>query len=414
VADAFTLTLTDDHLTPVRAYAALRSQAPLQSSFLFESLTPGASFSIVGYRAMGESLYPPGAKAFSQILEAMAPDPEAPKGLAERLSKATVGYIGYEAVHAIHGVEPWEHQSSLSRLMKNATVALFDHQRHTVTIAGSSRGAVKRAAWEMSHGPALPQLTAPDPALFPEYVDAMVEDVAFDARLAKAQRYVAAGEVEQVVLARSYLTSMRNAEPFDVYRALRVLAPAAYLYFIDFSETPFAPGMIIAGSASAATLAHEPGDVAPDAAFKAAFPSATVTGTPRPRAIEIVRELEHGARGIFGGGVGYILPDGSFSMAAPLHTLSFHEGQIEISGSTVVRAGSEGDSSRRDIEPVLAAVRAAQDAATEREKEEEIRKARIAAKEKADLEKANLEKAGAEAATSGDGAPAEKSGESAQ
>jgi anthranilate synthase component I len=408
VADTFTLTLAADHLTPVRAYAALRSHAPAQSSFLLESLTPGERWSIVGYRALGESLYPPGARAFSQVLEAMAPDPEAPKGLAERLSQATVGYIGYEAVHSIHGVEPWEHQSSLSRLMKNATIALFDHQLHTVTIAAASRGAVKRAAWEMAHGPELPQLTAPDPALFPEYVDPLVADVAFDARLARARRYVEAGDVEQVVLARSFLTSLRNADPFDVYRALRLLAPAAYLYFISFSETPFAPGMIIAGSAAGPAVLHDPSDAAaltPEAAFKAAFPSAAGTGTPRPRAIEIVRELEHGARGIFGGAVGYILPDGSLSMGAPLHTLSFQDGQIEIGGSTVVRAGSEGDSSRRDIEPALAAVRAAQDAATEREKADEIMKARIAAKEKADLEKATLEKADEQA---------EKSDESAQ
>ena len=38
--DTATLTLSADHLTPVRAYAALRSFAPQQTSFLFESLVP--------------------------------------------------------------------------------------------------------------------------------------------------------------------------------------------------------------------------------------------------------------------------------------------------------------------------------------------------------------------------------------
>ena len=36
----FTRTLAADHLTPVQAYAALKSHAPQQSSFLFESVHP--------------------------------------------------------------------------------------------------------------------------------------------------------------------------------------------------------------------------------------------------------------------------------------------------------------------------------------------------------------------------------------
>ena len=388
MTSAFTLTLSADHVTPVRAYAAFRSHAPTQSSFLFESLTPGERWSVVGYRAMGESLYPPGPRSFAQILESMAPEPDAPKGLAEQLSQARVGFIAYEAVHSIHGVDTWEHQGSLCRLMKGATVALFDHQLHTVTIAGPSRGSVKRAAWEMAHGPELAQLTAPDPALFPEYVDVMVEDAAFAARLVRAQRYVASGEVEQVVIARSFITSLRNAEPFDVYRALRLLAPAPYHYFIDFGVMPFAPGMILAGTAAGPTVIHAPGDVTPEAAFNEAFPSVTATGAPRARALSIVRDCEHGSRGILGGAVGYILPDGSMKMAAPLHTLSFQDGQIEIGGTTVVGPGFEGDSSRRDIAPMLAAVHAAHEALAEKEKAEELARVRAAAKEKAESEKA--------------------------
>jgi anthranilate synthase component 1 len=393
VADAFTLTLAADHVTPVRAYASLRSHAPHQSSFLLESLDPGERWSIVGYRAMGENLFPPGDKAFSQIIEGMTPDPAAPKGLAEQLSQASIGYIAYEAVHAIHGVESWEHQNSLCRLMKNATVALFDHRFHTVTIAGPSRGSVKRAAWEMTHGPELPQLTAPDPAAFPEYHDAMVEDAAFAARLARAQRYVEAGDVEQLVLTRSFLTSMRNADAFDVYRALRLLAPAPYLYFLEFGGTPFAPGLILTGSAGSPAVIHAAGEVTPEAAFRASFPSEAGTGRPQARALQIVRELEHGARGVLGGAVGYILPDGSLRMAAPLLTLSIQDSQVEMGGSTVVRAGYEGDSTRQGIEPALAAVRAAQDAATEREKAEELRLARVAAKEQAEREQAEREQA---------------------
>ena len=142
-------------------------------------------------------------------------------------------------------------------------------------------------------------------------------------------------------------------------------------------------------------MIHAASEGEPQAAFKAAFPSVTATGTPQPRALQIVRELEHGSRGIFGGAVGYVLPDGSLRLAAPLHTLSFQDGQIEIGGSVVVGPGFEGDSSRRDIEPILAAVRSAQDALEEREKAEELMRAR---REKAESEKAASELAASEKA----------------
>ncbi len=255
--------------------------------------------------------------------------------------------------------------------------------------------------------------------MFPDYFDAMVEDTAFAARLVRAQRYVEAGDVEHVVIARTFLTSIRNADPLDVYRALRLLAPAPYLYFIEFGGTPFAPAVTLAGSAAVPAVLHAAGDVAPDTAFKASFPATAGTGTPRARALQIVRELEHGARGLFGGAVGYILPDGSLTMAAPLHTLSFQDGQVEITGSTVVRPGYEDDTTRRNIEPALAAVRAAQDAATAREAAEELRLARVAAKEQAEREKAEREKAESEQAASEQGgeseqAASEQGGESEQ
>src|SRR4051812_19512214 len=102
----FTLTLAADQVTPVRAFAALRSHAPDRSSFLLESVVPGerwGRYSIVGYRAQAEHLYPAFGNAFALLAKEFSPEPPLPVdevrpphvAMAERFARAMVGYIAY-------------------------------------------------------------------------------------------------------------------------------------------------------------------------------------------------------------------------------------------------------------------------------------------------------------------------------
>ncbi len=58
--------------------------------------------------------------------------------------------------------------------------------------------------------------------------------------------------------------------------------------------------------------------------FASLFPCGSVTGAPKIRAMEIIRELEDRPRGIYCGSIGYVRPDGSarFSVAIRTATLS--------------------------------------------------------------------------------------------
>ena len=49
--------------------------------------------------------------------------------------------------------------------------------------------------------------------------------------------------------------------------------------------------------------------------FKSAFPAGTLSGAPKPRAVEIIDELEPADRGIYGGTVGYFDFSGNMDMA---------------------------------------------------------------------------------------------------
>ena len=55
--------------------------------------------------------------------------------------------------------------------------------------------------------------------------------------------------------------------------------------------------------------------------FSALFPSGSITGAPKIRAISRIRELENGPRGIYCGGIGYIDPAGRASFSVAIRTV---------------------------------------------------------------------------------------------
>ncbi|MFM6971867.1 MAG: chorismate-binding protein [Rhodoluna sp.] len=60
--------------------------------------------------------------------------------------------------------------------------------------------------------------------------------------------------------------------------------------------------------------------VTPVDVFKATFPAGTLSGAPKPRALEIIEEVETSNRGIFGGVVGYFDFSGNADLAIAIRT----------------------------------------------------------------------------------------------
>ena len=69
-------------------------------------------------------------------------------------------------------------------------------------------------------------------------------------------------------------------------------------------------------------------------AFKAVFPAGTVSGAPKPRAIEIINELEPVKRGPYAGSVGYFSYNGYCDFAITIRTL------IRLRELTLIQAGA--------------------------------------------------------------------------
>lgn len=64
--------------------------------------------------------------------------------------------------------------------------------------------------------------------------------------------------------------------------------------------------------------------------FRATFPAGTLSGAPKPRALEIIDALEPSSRGIFGGVVGYFDFAGSADLAIAIRTAFLRDGVARI------------------------------------------------------------------------------------
>ncbi|EYF03916.1 Para-aminobenzoate synthase, aminase component [Chondromyces apiculatus DSM 436] len=402
-------TFPSDHVTPLRAYASLRARSPERPSFIFE--WGGGRYAAVGYRPRSETLYPNGKDTLATLrqdmgeIHAAAQSELSPsefaastsRDLAAALCLSLIGFVTYEALQQSLGLEPWGEMALLSRFMKGPTVVVFDQQARTMTIAGTSDGAVRRCAWELAQDPNLSPLPLPDMAALPEFLSTAPIDSVFAAKTAAARTRIAAGEVNQLLLARTFKVPPRNADLLDAYRALRILSPQSHLFFIEFTETPFAPAMTLFGAAedlfekhpTAAPAAETSTDVAATInELEATLHAGARVGTPTAAAARLARTLEAGPRMLHGGAAGYLLPGGGASLALGRASALLYRGEISLSGTGDVTAeGSAGEACQRDAQPVLASLRAAQDALRAREAEvERKREATRAAEEKAKAE----------------------------
>ncbi len=71
-------------------------------------------------------------------------------------------------------------------------------------------------------------------------------------------------------------------------------------------------------------------DMGPVAALRATFPAGTLSGAPKPRALEIIHDLEPSNRGLFGGVVGYFDFQGNSDLAIAIRTAFIRDGIARI------------------------------------------------------------------------------------
>jgi anthranilate synthase component 1 len=99
-------------------------------------------------------------------------------------------------------------------------------------------------------------------------------------------------------------------------------------------------------------------------AVAACFPAGTLSGAPKPRAMELIEELEPTRRGLYGGVVGYLDFAGDADTAIAIRTALMRDGTAYVQAGGGIVADSnplaEDDESVNKAGAVLAAIAAAQ------------------------------------------------------
>jgi anthranilate synthase component 1 len=243
-----------DFLTPVSAFLKLEKNRPY--AFLLESVEGGetiARYSFLGCDPFLILRYRNGKPAdFMQTLRRTLKKFKSVRlpGLPP-FTGGGVGYFGYDMVRTIEDI-PDTGRDDLgiddAVLMFYRTVLAFDHLRHQIHIisnllvdesASTLEEQYRQATEEISQIEDL--LRAPlDPAPVTVTRDEVHVRSNFDksdylAAVSKAREYIAAGDIFQVVLSQRFEVDL-TTPPFEVYRALRIINPSPYMYFLKMPE----------------------------------------------------------------------------------------------------------------------------------------------------------------------------------
>ena len=258
--------------TPVGAFLKLASGRP--NSFLLESVEGGTArgrYSAIGFdpdliwrcrdgraevnrhaRAAPHAFEPDGdGGALGSLRRAIdAAQLPLPAGLPP-IAAGLFGFLGYDMVRLIERL-PGDKPDVLgipdAVLVRPGIVAVFDHVRDALTLCTTAwPGAGEsdpRAAWEAAQArlddaeaaldrslprPAAPVSLPPPPAPASNFTEA-----GFIAAVERAKEYIRAGDCFQVVPSQRFSVPFA-LPPFALYRALRRINPAPFLFFFDFA-----------------------------------------------------------------------------------------------------------------------------------------------------------------------------------
>ncbi len=441
-------TVLADLETPLSVYLKL-AQGP--HSYLFESVHGGEQwgrYSIIGLPArtvvrihgrditvtrdgtLTETAQTGDPLAFVRAFHARYPGPDLPD--LPRFTGGLVGYFGYDIVRAIEPIlgacrAPDEIGAPDALLMVSDEVAVFDNLAGrlylVIQVNPEIPDAYRKAAARLDE--LVRKLDAPVPKTAPASHRAIPEagfvsgftQAGFEAAVEKSKEYIRAGDIMQVVLSQR-LSAPCTFPPLDLYRALRVLNPSPYMYYLDLDDhhvVGSSPEILVRleeGSVTVRPIAgtrprghdadedqrlekelladpkelaehlmlidlgrNDVGRIAETGSvrltdkmvveryshvmhivsnvtarlkegcdaidvLRATFPTGTVSGAPKVRAMQIIDELEPVKRGIYSGAVGYIGWNGNMDTAIAIRTAVIKDGKLHVQAGAGIVADS--------------------------------------------------------------------------
>jgi len=245
--------------TPVSAFAKLASFNP---RFLLESVEGGERLARYSFIGFGKCLEVKLDGAGLKVGETMQPRPKdrdallgalrlalkaAPKPMPEMagvpLAGGLVGYSSYDVVRYFERLPSKaraENPVPDLHYVAPESMLVFDHLTRGIALlhAGdeAERQALRREVIRALRG-GLPNYSLPGGGTGERYspaIGSLTRDQ-YMAGVKRTQEYIAAGDVYQLVLS-SRFSGRHSLDPFEAYRALRLINPSPYMYYCKLGD----------------------------------------------------------------------------------------------------------------------------------------------------------------------------------
>ncbi len=242
--------------TPVSTYLKLK---PLQPRFLLESVERGTHLARYSFLGFGEALEFRLDQDGIRYGDVQLPFPESQEALLDAMRDALtrtprlspeveglpfsggfVGNAGYDIVRCFERLEQppegdTDSDTPLAAYLATESLLVFDHLTHRIALLHAGDESERQAlAAEVRRLLAGPLPAAPANASY-EPATASLSKAEFMQAVEDSKEFIGLGDIYQLVLSVRFAGN-HTLEPFEVYRALRLLNPSPYMYFCDLGD----------------------------------------------------------------------------------------------------------------------------------------------------------------------------------
>lgn len=258
-----------DFDTPVSAFSKINTG---QNAFLFESIEGGENWarysflgsqpSVVFWEHQGEVITQKGRKQtrvplkdnpLDHIQEAMAGyRPVSVPGLP-RFVGGAVGFLAYDVVRSFEPIPAYpkdELKTPLFAFCITDTLLIFDNVAHTIKVVANAHiVSTKKTELRLTYQKAIQQIESiiaklnkprrkPTPLKRRTSLkfQANMTPSEFEKMVLRTKEYIQAGDIIQGVMSQRWETTIQ-ANPLEIYRALRVINPSPYMFYVRIAGT---------------------------------------------------------------------------------------------------------------------------------------------------------------------------------
>ena len=148
------------------------------------------------------------------------------------------GAVGYASYHTMNGASQEECEINIPDLQFDLydTVIIYDHLTEEVIVVHTDF----ERSYEEAKVEQLIQAIFTLPVKSRDVYElsafqSVITDEEYAQLVQKAQAYILEGKIEQVVLSKRFVAQM-SGDAFSMYRTLRKVTPAPYMYYVQFQE----------------------------------------------------------------------------------------------------------------------------------------------------------------------------------